>query len=142
MNSALHDSGASERSQFSDLSPEECYALLGPSGVGRLAFDTPDGPMIYPVNYLIDGKSVVFRTSPYSRLGEHPFGIVAFEVDDLDPGLRRGWSVLIRGGSAPIDDPDESAAIRASGQLVSWAAGQRNLFVRITADTISGRRVG
>lgn len=142
MNSAFHDDGASERGQFSDLSPEECYALLGVSGVGRLAFSMPSGPMIYPVNYLISDGAVVFRTSPYSRLGEHPIGLVAFEVDELDPELSRGWSVLVQGRSAPIEDTEETTAIRASGRLVSWAPGQRNMFIRITVETISGRRVG
>lgn len=138
----LHHENASDLIESSDLTHDECYSLLGVSGVGRLAFNTPAGPMIYPVNYLVDEETIVFRTSSYSQLGEHPRGLVAFEVDELDKELRSGWSILVHGRSAPIDDTEETIAIQASGQLVSWASGRRNMFVRITVDTISGRRVG
>ncbi len=124
------------------LTTEECLDLLGGSGVGRVAFVGQTGLVIHPVNYLIDHGTVVVRTSPYTLLAENATGQVAFEIDELDSWLSVGWSVLVTGTCAPIDDPDESTALRALGTLHPWAAGNRNLFLRITPREITGRRVG
>jgi nitroimidazol reductase NimA-like FMN-containing flavoprotein (pyridoxamine 5'-phosphate oxidase superfamily) len=124
-----------------EIPPAECLSLLQGAEVGRVAFVGRTGPVIHPVNYLIDRDTVVVRTSPYTLLAENASGQVAFEVDDLDPWLSAGWSVLVTGHCAPIDDPDEAAALRRSERLHPWAAGQRNLFLRITPQHISGRRV-
>lgn len=128
--------------RLTELSEAESFALLGESGVGRLAFATAAGPLIHPVNYLVDDATIVLRTSPYTRFGEHPFGPVAFEVDDLDAQMQRGWSVLIVGRCAPIEDADEAIDLRRGGRLDVWADGQRNLFVRITPQRVTGRRIG
>ena len=65
-----------------DLSTEECIHRLSSRNVGRLAVATPLGPRIYPVNYVVDDVSVVFRTNPYGTLGTFGWGLeVAFEVD-------------------------------------------------------------
>ncbi len=125
-----------------ELSREECFELLGESGVGRIAFDTPSGPVIHPVNYLVHDATIVIRTSPYSQLGAHPLGLVAFEVDELEAELRSGWSVLVVGRCTPIEDPDEAIDLRRGGKLEPWAAGQRNLFVRISPNAVTGRRIG
>jgi nitroimidazol reductase NimA-like FMN-containing flavoprotein (pyridoxamine 5'-phosphate oxidase superfamily) len=125
----------------SEIPAAECLSLLHSAEVGRVAFVGGTGLVIHPVNYLIDRDTVVVRTSPYTLLAENASGQVAFEVDDLDPWLSAGWSVLVTGHCAPIDDPDEAAALRRSERLHPWAAGQRNLFLRITPQHISGRRV-
>ncbi len=125
-----------------ELSRTECFALLGETGVGRVAFSTASGPLIHPVNYLVDDETIVLRTSPYTQLGGHPFGLVAFEVDDLEREMRRGWSVVLVGRCAPVEDTDEAIDLRRGGRLEAWAAGQRNLFVRITPQQVTGRRIG
>jgi nitroimidazol reductase NimA-like FMN-containing flavoprotein (pyridoxamine 5'-phosphate oxidase superfamily) len=134
-------SSSPESGNLSVLSAAECRALLGETGVGRIGFVGPSGPVIFPVNYLIDNDTIVLRTSPYTMLGEHATGQVAFEVDELDAWLTRGWSVLVTGRSAPVEDPDEAIALRRSERLQPWADGHRNLFVRITPDEITGRRI-
>jgi nitroimidazol reductase NimA-like FMN-containing flavoprotein (pyridoxamine 5'-phosphate oxidase superfamily) len=133
---------ATEAGNVTVLNEEQCRALLGSTGVGRIGFVGPSGPVIHPVNYLVDHDTIVVRTSPYTMLAEHATGDVAFEVDELDAWLTRGWSVLISGQLAPIDDPDETIALRREGALQPWATGQRNLFLRITPRAVSGRRVG
>jgi hypothetical protein len=55
--------GASGR--LVDLSRDECLELLGAMSVGRIAYTTDDGPRVLPVNYVLEGESVVsapFRT--------------------------------------------------------------------------------
>lgn len=133
--------GSTPGGPLEELSTEECFTLLGDSGVGRVAFTTASGPLIHPINYLVDDKTIVLRTSPYTRLGEHPFGLVAFEADELEAEMRRGWSVLVVGSCAPVEDTDEAIDLRRGGRLEAWAAGQRNLFVRITPQQVTGRRI-
>jgi hypothetical protein len=89
------------------------------------------------VNYVVSEKAVVVRTAPDTELGRE--GItqeVAFEVDDLDPGTRSGWSVLVRGRRRL--DPE---AYGETPRPDVWAAGSRWLVLRIEARTISGRRL-
>ena len=50
------------------LTPEECWRLLGKRVVGRVGFDMGHGPRIHPVNYRVDGRSVVLRTSEDAEL--------------------------------------------------------------------------
>ena len=45
------------------LTPDECWRLLGKRVVGRVGFDVGRGPRIHPVNYRVDGRSVVLRTT-------------------------------------------------------------------------------
>lgn len=127
---------------MSEIPPAECLSLLHRTEVGRVAFVGRTGLVIHPVNFLVDHDTIVVRTSPYTLLAESSSGEVAFEVDELDAWLSSGWSVLVTGRCAPVDDPDEAAALRKSDLLNPWADGQRNLFLRITPQRISGRRVG
>ncbi|MEA2520519.1 MAG: hypothetical protein QOI81_165 [Actinomycetota bacterium] len=127
--------------RVSELSREECLRLLADAGVGRVAFNTASGPLIHPVNYVVDNDMIVIRTSPHAILGEHAVGPMAFEVDELDATRGVGWSVLVVGTSAPVDDTEESIRLRGSQRLEPWAPGQRNLFLRITPSEITGRRL-
>ena len=80
------------------LSEHECREHLEPGGVGRVALHTPSGLMIYPVNFTIDGRSIVFRTTTESTFGYSVVGAdVVFETDYVNFGTRQGWSVVVTG---------------------------------------------
>ena len=128
--------------RLSDLAADECYRRLDRTGVGRVAICTDDGPVILPVNYLVDGTSIVIRTAPYTSLAEHAVGQMAFEVDRLEPALQFGWSVLVVGQAMPVEDFELSSALKAEGRLQAWAPGPRNLFIRITPRKVTGRDIG
>jgi nitroimidazol reductase NimA-like FMN-containing flavoprotein (pyridoxamine 5'-phosphate oxidase superfamily) len=67
-----------------DLTVRECVDLLAQHSLGRLAFVGKVGvmPLIIPVNYMVDGETLVFRTDPGSKLTAAILGApVAFEVD-------------------------------------------------------------
>lgn len=127
-----------------ELSPYECLQLIQDGGVGRVALCTPTGPMIYPLNFAVDGKSIVFRTTPHGTLGSLRWGLdVAFEVDQLDWNTRQGWSVVAKGRAEVIDDPDEVARLRETGhEPRPWASGMRRIYVRLTWTELTGRVVG
>ena len=130
-------------SELRDLSPSECRAHLAEQQVGRAAVVAPDGPHIIPVNYALVDETVVLRTSQGTLLATHgQRAVVAFEVDHLDPVTRSGWSVLVRGSTAPVLDVAQIAHIRRIWEPVPWAGGTRDLYLRLTLAHVSGRQVG
>lgn len=126
-----------------ELSDEECRELLSAGLVGRVAICTPVGPHIVPVNFAVVDESVVLRTTPYSVLATQARGtVLALEIDEFDYELQRGWSVVARGRAEPITAADEIHDIRSSWETNAWAAGPRNLFLRLRWSELSGRRLG
>ena len=79
------------------IDPDECRRLLGTDEVGRLAVIDGGSPAIFPVNYVVDGDSVVFRTATGTKLDAGTRHPVAFEIDDFDRESRTGWSVVVSG---------------------------------------------
>jgi nitroimidazol reductase NimA-like FMN-containing flavoprotein (pyridoxamine 5'-phosphate oxidase superfamily) len=129
------------------LDEAECLRLISPGGVGRLAFSGRFGPTVFPVNYMVHEGSIVFRTAQDSRT-DHDLrtGIegaefkVAFEIDDIQPGTREGWSVLLRGPAHYVESDTERASVLGAC-VEPWAGGARELFLRIVPMEITGRRI-
>lgn len=119
----------------------KCYRLLAGETVGRVVYMDGALPAVAPVNYALDGKCVVFRTAPTSRLALGTVDqVVAFEVDSLDIEVRTGWSVVVTGIARALTEPREIARAGALG-LAPWAGGRRELFVAITPGVVTGRFV-
>jgi nitroimidazol reductase NimA-like FMN-containing flavoprotein (pyridoxamine 5'-phosphate oxidase superfamily) len=130
-----------DRSGLEILGPGECRDLLRRAEVGRIVFTHNALPAIQPVNYVLDGEDIVFRTSRTSRLATAATGtIVAFEIDAVDPRARTGWSVVAVGPARRVSAPGEVAALEKA-ELRTWAPGQRHQFVRIRPEILSGRRI-
>src|SRR3954451_12678364 len=124
------------------LDRSECDRLLGSAAVGRISFTDGALPQILPVNYALDGRSIVFRTTATSRLAACcRDAVVAFEADEIDVDTRTGWSVLVVGDATAITD--ESEIVRARQlPFAPWVGGQRDHYIRITPGIVSGRRLG
>ena len=113
---------------------------MGSTSVGRVGFVDEDGPVVLPVNYVLDGETVLFRTSPHNSVSRNvDSAVVAFEVDEFDDYTQSGWSVLVR-GSASFVDPEDLPGDEALRPF-PWADGVRTLFVRITPRSVTGRRL-
>jgi len=123
------------------LTPDECVQLIAEGGVGRVALCAPDGPQIFPVNFVVHDDSIIFRTNPYSTLGTYSWASeIAFEVDQLFPDAHQGWSVVAHGrGSTTIDDALRQRLIQ--NEPKPWAGGYRPTYVRLQWKRISGRAV-
>lgn len=124
------------------LDRDDCIKLLErhPAGVGRIALAGPR-PNIFPVNYAIDGGSVVFRTDPGAKLhAAVESSYVAFEADWVEPSWQLGWSVVVRGQAHVIHDPKALERARRL-PLLPWADGDKEFFVRIEPTLVSGRRL-
>src|SRR5690606_4123134 len=88
------------------IDPDECRRLLATEDVGRLAIVDGSTPLVFPVNYALDGDAVVFRTVPGTKLALGPRGAVSFEVDAIDRTARTGWSVLVVGHLEEVEPFD------------------------------------
>lgn len=122
-----------------ELDTHECLELLGTRSVGRVAFDAEDGPVVLPVNYVVHGQGVLFRTSPHNTIARHIGGTrSAFEVDEIDDFTQSGWSVLLRGPAELVEDVQ---GLPREARPVPWVEGTRSLYVRIRASSITGRRL-
>ena len=123
------------------LVPAESYRLLGPRGIGRIAFGTSSGLTVLPVNYAVTDRTIVIRTGSGSLIGGHGDGPVSFEADHFDLELGQGWSVLVRGEAHRVLQPGELRNLREDCDLRPWPAGEHDLFVRIVPGQITGRRI-
>ena len=130
---------------LAELSRDECLRLLSESAVGRVVVLTGVGhtPVIRPVNYVFDemSQSVVFRCTAGTKLIALLRASRAwFEVDEVDPVNRSGWSVIISGVTEPVSERHE---IRRLDRLAlhSWIAGPDARWIRIRSRVVSGRRV-
>jgi hypothetical protein len=121
-----------------DLDDEVCWKLLAHEPIGRLAFVADGSPRVYPLNHRVAGRSVVFRTESDSGLVELLDGReIAFEVDGADATAETGWSVLVTG---------HLEAVAAGGDVTDvdvhpWAPGDKDTWVRLVPDAISGRAI-
>ena len=129
-----------------ELDEAESLKLVSRGGIGRIAYQSRFGPAVLPVNYKWHGGAVVFRTTRHSALDEDlQTGIaggdykVAFEIDAIDEIGRQGWSVLIQGPAHHVSEGERESAERAG--VEPWPAGERELFMRIVPNRVTGRRI-
>ena len=122
------------------LPEEECRELLAGQKVGRVSVTSDALPVIAPVNYVLDGSTIVFRTRPDGMLANAcDDAVIAFEIDELAPDGTGGWSVNVI-GIASLLAPSEQVRALSLG-LVSAAGDDRDQFVRLRIGLINGRRI-
>lgn len=114
--------------------------MLDREQVGRLAVDVGGHPDVFPVNYVVDDGSIVFKTSAGTKfsaavLSRH----VAFEIDGREPETRTVWSVVAKGVANEVDNMFERFAAEDL-PLYPWVAEQKPSYVRITPNHLTGRR--
>jgi hypothetical protein len=143
---AAEEASASPSATLSGMLEEipeaECLALLAGQGVGRLAVTADGQPLVFPVNYILDGRTVAVRSDPGTKVNWAGLGRVAFEIDYVDPVRHEGWSVLVQGVGQDITDgvDDWSRGVR-SAPLAPWAAGEKAHWLAIVSPQFSGRRL-
>lgn len=139
----MNDSNTDEQSLHSDntkLSFDQCWDLLAAANVGRLGLVVDDHPEIFPVNYVIYDRHIVFRTGRGRKL----WGAMAsrpgvFEIDGYDVPTTEAWSVMARGETVLMTDPEEVAKVDALG-LEPWQPGAKDHYIRLVPRALTGRR--
>ncbi len=119
---------------------DACLRLLASVPLGRIGFHADGETVILPVNYVVDGQDVIFRTAYGTKLAvAQDQEQVAFEADDYDERSQSGWSVLITGRAELVLDDSDIRRLEAL-RLHSWASGVDRIFwVRIVPGSITGR---
>lgn len=127
--------------RLAELDVDTCLRLLERHHVGRVAVNDDQGPIIVPVNYVLDRGSVVVRSDPGTKLAatEHR-DRAAFEIDGIDEKRRLGWSVLVRGRLREIVEEDELERLRRL-PLEPFAGGEKAHYLRMDSSSITGRRI-
>ncbi|UVJ41260.1 pyridoxamine 5'-phosphate oxidase family protein [Arthrobacter sp. CJ23] len=121
------------------LSPDECWDLLGRTSVGRLAVIVDHHPEIFPVNYVLDQGSIVFRTGVGTKFWATMTDPCALEIDGYSASSGKAWSVVVRGQTRLFLDQHERAAVDALN-LDPWQPGSKSHYLRLDLDTVTGRR--
>ncbi|RSN11469.1 pyridoxamine 5'-phosphate oxidase [Nonomuraea sp. WAC 01424] len=123
------------------LSEQECFLLLSSVPIGRIVFTDRALPAVQPVNFCLDGRFIVIRTATGSKLAAATrHAVVAFEADEFDAAMRTGWSVTAVGHAREVSDAAELDRL-ARLPLTTWAPGNRDHYIVIEAEQISGRRI-
>ncbi|MEO6703255.1 MAG: pyridoxamine 5'-phosphate oxidase family protein, partial [Jatrophihabitantaceae bacterium] len=101
------------------LDEQDCLSLLRHGEVGRLATAVAGQPDIFPINYVLDGHSVVFCTAEGTKLAAtFANTLVAFECDGYDSEAGDAWSVVIKGHAREISMHD---LLESTFALYSWS---------------------
>ena len=127
--------------RWQQLTKAECFELLANEYLGRVAVVDDRGPVVFPVNFVLDRHTVVFRTEHGTKLhAAHRGTRVCFEVDRADPAAHTGWSVIVRGEITEVTDRAVLERLREL-PLRAWAPGVRDRYVRILPAVLTGRRI-
>ena len=133
---------ATDRAGLEILHLGDCFLLLESVPLGRIGFVAGGEVVILPVNFLVDGQDVVFRTAAGSKLCSVEVGhYVGFEADSYDAAAGTGWSVVVNGLAEIVESDEEEARLDTFG-LSSWGSGASGrVWVRIRPSSITGRRI-
>lgn len=119
---------------------QECVALLARTTVGRLALWTGSTTEVFPVNYAVDGEDIVFRSADGTKVRLAQRADVAFEIDELDPATRSGWSVVVHGRVEEVA-PHVAATYAERLGVDPWSPSEKPHVLRIRATSVTGRRI-
>ena len=132
---------AAHKRALRTLSPDTCFDLLEPGGIGRVGFMSADGIMMLPVNFAVTGKTIIFRTAPDTLLALYAMSRLSVEADRYDEALHEGWSVLAQGHAHKVTMSVTSGIFRTRRTSSRGQPGTRDVYVRITPTRISGRYI-
>ena len=99
------------------LSESESWSLLAGMALGRLVTSVEGQPEIFPVNFVVQRRTVLFRTAEGAKLFSAVMNNrVAFEADDHN--VSEGWSVIVKGRARVLNTTAED---RRSGTSTAAA---------------------
>ena len=124
---------------------DECLRLLASVPVGRVGFVADGEVVVLPVNHVVEGQDVIFRTAHGSKVaaagGQDR---AAFEADHYNEQTRSGWSVLVNGRAEVVEAEADIQRLSLSLSRLSvypWVTAVRHPFwIRIRPTAVSGRQ--
>ena len=119
------------------LAASECWDRLGSVSLGRLVTSVDGEPSIFPVNFAVQNRTILFRTAEGTKLVSAAINnTVLFEADDHT--VTDGWSVILK-GSARTLRTDEEISDAEAANLRPWTAPDKSHYVRIRPLSVTGR---
>ena len=135
--------GAGADPSMDVIPTDECYRLLATHEFGRIGVVADRYPLILPVNYRLDGTTVVIRTHTGTILRSAEHANVTCEVDEIDRTTRSGWSVLVRATAEEVGEEHREALVARTHEtgVQPWAPGDKGHWMRLIAHEVTGRRI-
>jgi nitroimidazol reductase NimA-like FMN-containing flavoprotein (pyridoxamine 5'-phosphate oxidase superfamily) len=119
-----------------EMTLEECWRHLGAAEFGRLAFRLVDEVHLVPMNYVVDGRTLLFRTTSGNKLLSAALhSNVAFEIDWYDEWS--AWSVVVRGRLRRLEDRE----LRRLDDIPrrSWLPTAKLEGIELEPEVVTGR---
>ncbi len=130
--------GMEATTPVTELSDAQSWQLLSGLTLGRLVTTVGGWTEIFPVNYVVQHETLLFRTAEGTKLLSAVLNEnVVFEADDHN--VAEGWSVVVRGTAKLLGTSAEIAEAERAG-LYPWIATSKLRYVRITPQVLTGRR--
>ena len=128
---------AIEQGPISVLDDDEAWNLLSSVALGRLVTSFAGQLEIFPVNFVTQNGTILFRTAEGTKLFTTVMNDkVLFEADDHTADA--GWSVILRGTAHMLSSAEDIREAEGTG-LMPWVATEKLRFVRVTPSEISAR---
>ncbi|MFW6090542.1 MAG: pyridoxamine 5'-phosphate oxidase family protein [Actinomycetota bacterium] len=128
------------RTGMAILDEDTCWKLFDSADYVRIAVVVGDDLEIFPINTVVDGRTVVFRTAEGTKLAAVTIsGRVVLEADGYDAAQAEVWSVVIKGDAERLEsfhDIDRAEQL----PLQEWTGHPKQWFVRVYPTQITGRR--
>ena len=102
-----HEAGATTDQAMTELSLEECWEMLRAEEFGRLAFRLVDEVHITPINYAVDGETLLFRTAEGNKL-------LSAAMGSEEPALRTSSIALLARALKSVPSTHRGPPVRAA----------------------------
>lgn len=120
-----------------ELTTDQCWELLAGEELGRLAYRLVDEVHLVPINYVVDGQTLLFRTGSGNKLLAAALHTdVAFEIDWYDD--TSAWSVVVRGSLRRLGEDEQHRLDGLPRQ--PWVPTPKYDVVELTPGVVTGRR--
>jgi nitroimidazol reductase NimA-like FMN-containing flavoprotein (pyridoxamine 5'-phosphate oxidase superfamily) len=118
------------------LTPEQCWERLEAEELGRLAYRLVDEVHVVPLNYVVHGRTLYFRTAEGNKLlAAALHSEVALEIDWYDDAS--AWSVVVRGRMRILEE-DEQHRLDTEPRR-PWVPTLKYDVVELQPEVVTGR---
>jgi nitroimidazol reductase NimA-like FMN-containing flavoprotein (pyridoxamine 5'-phosphate oxidase superfamily) len=124
-------------SPVAEMTAEECWSHLEEEEFGRLAYRLVDEVHIVPVNFVVDGHTLLFRTAAGNKLLAAALASdVAFEIDQREEDS--AWSVVVRGHLRRLEEDEQHRVDNLPEH--SWISTRRDEVIDLVPEVVTGRK--
>lgn len=128
---------AIENGPITVLDDREAWNRLSSVALGRLVTSFGGQLEIFPVNFVVQDRTVLFRTAEGTKLFTTVMNEkVLFEADDHT--VAEGWSVIVRGTARLLTGAEEIQEADRAG-LMPWVPTEKLRYVRVTPTELTAR---